>query len=256
MPPPPPARAGEGRTPELIASDDFVVESQNDIRTLAMRVQTEPVAVAIDVGRVVSGYGCRHLESEHPFVAYFRQPDVLATFFGHFQPATVAQAWYPGATFEPSDPDHDGAGQEGPLSSAPWLNHPESWHLCGPAARERIAAHRSRLDRAMGSIRSCGYLPGDNPITGHFLAKGDDYVFCIRHGRHRAAVLAALGCQYIPVVLVGNFPRLIEAGWLSDARDRMIAEAYFDPRAAELRRALMTRCLNEACASSPKREHA
>jgi hypothetical protein len=76
------------------------------------------------------------------------------------------------------------------------------WSMCGPVTESKVDAEVERLCLLQDSIRKQGYqrsaLP-DGDVCGTALIRGDDWVWLITHGYHRACVLAAMGHERIPV---------------------------------------------------------
>ena len=166
------------------------------------------------VGRPIFGYGP---QSWHPFVAacgellqdidapYERS--VLKRFYETFTPETIADA----CSLE--DP--------GPLAEVPARSLFEPWRLApppfddpyaatyppgsplfGPLTRSAGEAEWRRLRGRVKSILTYGYRPDLFPrgrIRVTVLRSGQEQRYLVAHGQHRAAVLAAMGCERIDV---------------------------------------------------------
>ena len=79
--------------------------------------------------------------------------------------------------------------------------------LIGPQNDAVISAHLDRFQAVSESIKQHGYQPNFfGHIQGHVLDRGDDAVFVVTSGKHRVAVLAALGLESIPVSFKRNMP--------------------------------------------------
>ena len=80
--------------------------------------------------------------------------------------------------------------------------------MIGPQNEAVISHHLDRYQAVGESIERYGYQPNFfGHIQGHVLDRGDDAVFVVTSGKHRAAVLAAMGMQSIPVVFKRNMPQ-------------------------------------------------
>jgi hypothetical protein len=114
------------------------------------------------------------------------------------------------------------------------------WGMESLALSAVIALEHSRLAELRRSITEEGYLPDTyEHIEGHFFRRGQEFRFFVRGGKHRAAVLAFLGHELIPVRVRASWPRAIEVGQEQDwpfvasgeldvKLARGIFEKYFD----------------------------
>lgn len=126
------------------------------------------------------------------------------------------------------------AGEEG-------LDAAEGYGLHGPVSRVKGAVEYARLTRLVSSIQGHGYdrsLPGGD-VTGVVIEKDGDYRFCISHGQHRVAVLAALGHDYIPVAIkklvttseLSHWPQVYRGTWTGKEAVQYIDHLFsFDAR--------------------------
>lgn len=89
------------------------------------------------------------------------------------------------------------------------IAHKKSVHpLIGPHNDAEILFHLDRLQAVSESVKQHGYQPNIfGHIQGHVLDRGDDAVFVVTSGKHRAAVLAAMGMERIPVSFKRNMPQ-------------------------------------------------
>jgi len=183
---------------------------------------------------------------EHPFIQALSQgPVALERFYGSFAPADLAAMYRIAPTGL--------AGEDLPPWELPWLarkrrpprgeaglgpEHGTSFY--GPCSATKIALEYSRLAELRRSITEEGYLPDTyEHIEGHFFRRGQEFRFFVRGGKHRAAVLAFLGHELIPVRVRASWPRAIEVGQQQDwplvasgeldvKLARGIFEKYFD----------------------------
>lgn len=134
----------------------------------------------------------------HPFVAALESgPGVLTAFYNAFQPKDLAEMY--------SLEKCGYRGEDAPQWTLPWmpldasyapteekglsLEHGVSYY--GPASQEKVELEYSRLATTFESIRDHGYQAEiDGGITGWFLEYKRDFVFFVRGGKHRAAVLS------------------------------------------------------------------
>jgi len=80
--------------------------------------------------------------------------------------------------------------------------------MIGPQSEEVISLHLDRYQAVGESIERHGYQPNFfGHIQGHVLDRGDDAVFVVTSGKHRVAVLAAMGMERIPVSFKRNMPQ-------------------------------------------------
>ena len=80
--------------------------------------------------------------------------------------------------------------------------------LIGPQSDAKVDFHLERYQAVCDSIGQNGYQPElFGFIQGHVLDNGDDAVFVVTSGKHRIAVLAAMGVARIPVCFKRNMPR-------------------------------------------------
>lgn len=79
--------------------------------------------------------------------------------------------------------------------------------LIGPQATEAVRSQIKRYLSVYRSIKQHDYQPNVfGHIQGYVLDRGDDAVFVATSGKHRIAVLAALGWERIPVTFKPNMP--------------------------------------------------
>jgi len=103
----------------------------------------------------------------------------------------------------------------------------------GPVSDKKQALEFRRLEGTRDSIVDLPTRHGD--ITGYFIRRGDEFRFLVRGGKHRAAVLAHLGNETIPVRMKPGWPRMIDRLYAhewphvqSGAVDKTLALDIFD----------------------------
>lgn len=176
------------------------------------------------VGRPIFGYGA---QSWHPYRAAAEQllrdfntpyeSSVLSAFYQTFQPATISSAHFlsgespfnelPALSlfepwFVPPPPNDDPFHPEFPSGSP----------LTGPLTDAEARAEWRRLKARVRSVREYGYQPRMFPrglITVSVLRCDGTERYLVRHGQHRAAILAAMGESTIEVGFHGH-PTLID----------------------------------------------
>ena len=200
------------------------IEEVNDLR-FRSTAWTYRVPVSQLVGRPIFGYG---EQSWHPFVAaiaqILREPEIpydrslLKRFYEVFTPTTIADAHRlvePGplheiralSLFEPwsvPPPPHDDPYSRHPVPGSP---------LFGPASYAAGAAEWRRLKYVLSSVQKYGYQPDLFPrgrinVTVLRSLHSDRYL--VRHGQHRAAVMAALGIESIEVGIHESLDRIVD----------------------------------------------
>lgn len=170
-------------------------------------------------------------------------PAGLAAFYRAFQPASVAEFYFlerkggVGAALPPwalpwlGWAAHRPPSAEGGLDPA---SHGVSYY--GPCSAEKIAFEHDRLARLRGSIEAEGYRPDRfGHVEGFLMLRGAEARFFVRGGKHRAAVMAALGHATLPVIFKPGWPSVVNRDdadrWPLVAEGRMdagLARAVFD----------------------------
>jgi hypothetical protein len=161
-------------------------------------------------------HGGLSYDLSHPFLQAMRDgKSALMQFYQNFQPKNLAEMY--------SLVKISLSGEDLPPWVLPWmpekinyapteeeglsLSHGVSFY--GPASLEKMDLEYTRLKSIEKSINEKGY---DTKIGGHisgwFMQSGDDFVFFVRGGKHRAAVLTYLNPEgLIPVILRQDFPK-------------------------------------------------
>lgn len=115
----------------------------------------------------------------------------------------------------------------------------------GPVSAEKGTLEFNRLKNTYKSIACYGYKPEKfGYIKGYFLKYKEKYRFVISNGIHRAAVLAALNYNNLPVSFEQNFPKvldykdicnfpLVKEGIFTQQLSEQIFISYFDGNGLE-----------------------
>ena len=154
----------------------------------------------------------------HPFVqALNTGKTALWKFYEEFQPRSIAEF-------------HKlyGVGRNGedlPAWEVPWylrktrtpppgenkLGPEHGVSFYGPATEQKVDLEMSRLRNVCENIKKKGFDPDTHgDIEGYVLRDGVKACFFVRGGKHRAAALASLGYDRVPVAFRRSFPRLID----------------------------------------------
>lgn len=213
------------RVPPPMIEDPMEAMSLNRSgRTVVVRAPIEQCVVFNGLSLSPTGW--------HPFVAAARE--ILATGRSQFEGSALDayyRAWQPANALEaligaPGGPE---ILESYPpyLMYAPWLEMSaderlasmqqiiemenavsgadetaaEGGHgLQGPVSITKARIEYRRLLDVLRSIQASGFNRSLGDITAQVLKRGDEYRFRIAHGHHRAAALAALGYDHVPVV--------------------------------------------------------
>ncbi|MDQ2076182.1 hypothetical protein [Marinimicrobium sp. ABcell2] len=113
------------------------------------------------------------------------------------------------------------------------LDASSGYGLHGPVSPEKAEIEYRRIVRIAESISKHGFdrAKAGEDVTVTAVERGGEYRFCISHGQHRVAVLAALGHEEVPVSLirvvslneVNHWPQVYRGVW-----SKAEAEAYID----------------------------
>jgi hypothetical protein len=172
----------------------------------------------------------------HHFVsAMVHGGDVLTWFYEAYSPANAFEIV---GIEAPAPPPGDPHGQ-GSWPNVPWaFRYRPGRPYANPTARPR--EDLAKLMALESSICKDGYNPdryGD--VLGQFLVRGQEYRFLVITGKHRAAVLAAMGHAALPARLkpgrpgmvsrenVGSWP-LVARGLMTRSDALRIFDSYFD----------------------------
>lgn len=199
---------------EVVDGLDDDPGSHARLATLPYWVGRSPI-IHMPTSLLVMQGGFRFNE-DHPFVRAINGGRAeLAAFYEAFQPQNIAQMY---------GLSRRDAGVQLPPWELPWLlrhrrpsrgekglgrEHGTSYY--GPCTDAKIDLEARRLAGIVESIRKRGYrqrAPRAH-IAGYLMQSGDRVRFFVRGGKHRAAALAALGFQHVPVRMRDTWPRVI-----------------------------------------------
>lgn len=238
------------------------IETINDAVEFCLLFQHEPIPFLVPASRAVWGYGFRHTADEHPWIAHLQSSDAkLKDFYATYQPVDVHQAFNPSVMPKGRLEAEIGKTRVISMSESHWLSsdrfgvlpsefmgeetngrfmgreHGVQHH--GPVSLEKVTATSEALFRVHESLKRNGYRPDFGGwIRGNFLFHGEEYLFLICGGQHRAAAWVALGHETIPVIFQPGYPRVVDTNRLVGV-DRAMAMSYFDDSFREARRRLI-----------------
>lgn len=132
----------------------------------------------------------------------------------HELPAyTVHQPWLPNHPEERRAMMEQHIRDENRWMGKAHLDASFGYGLQGPVSHEKAEIEYSRIVKLTESIKRYGFdrTRAEEDITVTAVERDGEHRFCIAHGQHRAAVLAALGYEHVPV----SFIRLVS---LSEAQ--------------------------------------
>jgi hypothetical protein len=149
--------------------------------------------------------------------------EAFKDFFKFFQPKDLSEMYFLGKQFGPISLSPENipwifkyrqkpSRRENKLST----NYYPS-KLFGPSTSCNIDNEFKRMQLLVQSIQKQGYRPdkyGD--IVGYFMQLDGEYRFFIHSGKHRAAALAFLGFESIPVRMRPLYPRVIDGDRAGD----------------------------------------
>jgi hypothetical protein len=195
-----------------------LVGSADDLVELAYWTERPPLrlSVPIELLRMQGGFA---YGASHPFVqALLIGPNGLRTFYSACQPTTLSEYYgiqaegRSGWDLSPWELPWYGRSKRIPPPGERGLSAAEGVSFYGPVTEAKLALEMDRLVGLAAKVRSQGYNPdafGD--IEGYVVADDEHAAFFVRGGKHRAAVLAALGHDTVQVAFRPSFPRLVHA---------------------------------------------
>ena len=197
---------------------DFEISTAEEAITFLHWANARPLRLYLPVHmlRMQGGFS---LSPSHPWVKCLTEgPSALEEFYSTFKPVDMAEMYGIAKTGR--------AGEGLPAWKLPWLMDPSGktpsgekglalshgMALYGPASPDKIALELSRMRNTTKSIRRHGYRTGRShrSIEGYFLRSNRGFCFLIRGGQHRAAALAYLNYDKIPVMFAHNWPTLVD----------------------------------------------
>lgn len=109
----------------------------------------------------------------------------------------------------------------------------------GPESDQGIKAEWKRLTRLFEDIARNGYRDDfATPVDGYLICSGDDYRFMIRRGKHRVAVLSALGYTHVMATftpgrprsydeeLISKWPKIVTGKWSEKDAKEVIRRCF------------------------------
>lgn len=223
---------------------------------------------------VVNGFSFSRANSWHPFVQAMKE--YMESGFSRAYPGSLLELFY--KTWQPENAREALIGaRNGPAilsrypayaMHSPWLDiDPEErqsfmskmisdenrwfgndkidasdgYGLHGPVSDRKGKLEYMRLTKVLNSVHKHGYnrlLAADDP-TVMVIERDGDHRFCIAHGQHRVAVMAALGYEYLPVAIksfsraseMGHWPQVYRGVWSADETTPYIRHLFeFDSR--------------------------
>lgn len=180
----------------------------------------------------------------HPFIEALKAgPEVLRDYYAAHRPQTIAEAHWvsePAPGVPPIDLPWIGKSAADAYSGEKGLGPEHGISMYGPCSARKTELEYDRLRSVARSISKRGYSPdkfGD--VRGNFLRRGSDFRFFVIGGKHRAAALAYLGAEFIPVTFASEWPRVVEGrdsacwplvadGQISASVAQGIFDSYFD----------------------------
>ena len=197
---------------------DFEISTAEEAITFLHWANPRPLRLYLPVHmlRMQGGFA---LGPSNPFVNCLTEgPRALEEFYSTFKPADMAEMYGIAKTGR--------TGEGLPQWKLPWLMRApgmtpsgekglslsHGMTLYGPASPEKIALELARMRNTTDSIRKHGYRTGRSfrSIEGYFLRSNAGLCFLIRGGKHRAAALAFLKHEKIPVMFAPNWPTLVD----------------------------------------------
>lgn len=156
---------------------------------------------------------------DNPFSRFYREPGILDAFYRHYRPRDLEDALRlveDRPRTEPSVPlwkDHVRYIKDVPWTGKYGLSASHGCNLSGPVSQELIMLERIRLSYVLRSLNRRGLCPErySGHLRGMFVVHGDEYVVRITGGLHRAAALAYLGFETLPVMFHPYEPRGIDS---------------------------------------------
>ena len=195
---------------------EVTVDKPFDLVKLAHQIDKPTFRINVPTS-LLRMQGAFQFNKYHPFIhALDNGADSLRTFYKNCQPSNLLEYY--------GIPESANVAMLPPWE-IPWyqrhnrtpppgegnLDPTHGFSFYGPVTENKIELEMRRLENVSTSIINYGYDPdafGD--IEGYVLRKGADICFFVRGGKHRAAALAYLGFDKIPIVFRHRFPRVID----------------------------------------------
>lgn len=198
------------RTQVVVKNPGDLIEFSHWMESSSLRLE-----LPIELLRMQGGFV---YDSTHPFVeALNTGDDALRRFYARFQPSSVAgfhrleHVGRTGETLPPWEVPWYLRKSRTPPPGEKKLGPEHGVSFYGPVTEEKIELEMSRLQGVRDSIRDQGFSPDKHSdIEGYILRDGADACFFVRGGKHRAAALASLDYETVPVAFRRGFPRMVD----------------------------------------------
>jgi len=234
---------GKALAPKIVE-----IGEPNDVRPWLYWIEDRPIRFLLPTS-MLRMQGAFHFGRGHPFVRALESgPAALISFYESFKPSNLAEMYQTekkglrGETLPPWELPWAMRADRTPPPGEAGLSSAHGVSFYGPASCDKVVAEIDRLEAIAASIRSRGYDPdryGD--IEGHFICSRSELCFFVRGGKHRAAVLAFLGHERIPVRIKSTWPRVVDSiaaddwplvvnGMMDVSLARQILDAYLKGR--------------------------
>lgn len=130
---------------------------------------------------------------------------------------------------------------ENRVAGVPELSAKEGYGLHGPVSEKKGEIELKRLVNVYNSIVTDGYdrKNRDGDITAICIEYNREYRFCVMHGQHRTAAVAALGFETIPINIIKtvhyseicHWPQVYRGVWSIQQAQRYIEHLFtFDSK--------------------------
>ena len=194
------------------------VSTPDDLVELAHWIDRPPLRLMVPPG-LLRMQGAFVYGPEHPFVAGLTEGEAaLRRFYAACQPRTISEYYgldaggRSGADLPPWEIPWYGRRNRTPPPGELTLGAEHGVSFYGPVTDQKIGLELDRLQRLRAAVEQKGYDPdAHGDIEGYVLNDGTSAAFFVRGGKHRAAVLTALGHTRIPVAFRSTFPRMVHA---------------------------------------------
>ena len=197
---------------------EVTVSTQDDLVELAHWIDRPPLRLMVPPG-LLRMQGAFIYGPGHPFVSALAEGEIaLRRFYADCRPRTICEYYgldageRIGGDLPPWEIPWYGRTNRTPPPGELALGAEHGVSFYGPVTDQKIGLELDRLHRLHAAIGRNGYDPdAHGDIEGYILNDGTGAAFFVRGGKHRAAVLTALGHDRIPVAFRPSFPRMVNA---------------------------------------------
>lgn len=178
-------------------------------------------------------------DSSGKAVAGFKSaPEVLKS----IAPFTLHAPWMPACPQDREALMERIIVDENTVAGCPELDAREGYGLHGPVSEIKGEIEFHRLIKIYESIKASGYdrTQGDGDVTVIGIEYNGQFRFCVMHGQHRVAAVAALGLKAVPVNITNvvhyseicHWPQVYRDYWSERQAQKFIEHLFiFDSRA-------------------------